>query len=267
MHHRAKRRMAAKAVTLLTVIVFLSAVYILGRPSPRASSPTSSAPIAKSAAPSYPGFNKAQYPLDKADSLWVVVNKGRILPAAYVPANLVAPDVPLNGSSASDNMHLRQDAASALAIMAKAADTEGVHLMLISGYRSYYTQKSVYDGYVAGQGQAAADASSARPGHSEHQTGLAADLGVVGGACQLDQCFGQTPAGQWLASKAYRYGFVVRYPAGKEALTGYEYEPWHVRYVGTALATQLYGNGQILEQFFGLPAYSSYPPAGVQIGR
>lgn len=204
-------------------------------------------------------FNKNQYSVNDPASLWVVVNKGRILPSSYTPVNLVVPNVPLGEGAAAENMHLRQEAAAAIEKLVSAASADGVKLMLVSGYRSYGTQQSVYNGYVNSQGKAYADATSAQPGHSEHQTGLAADLGAQNGKCQLEACFGDTPEGQWLAANTYKYGFAVRYQKDKTSLTGYAYEPWHIRYVGTDLAVELNKTSQTMEQFFGLPAYADYP--------
>lgn len=199
-----------------------------------------------------------QYPTYQAASPWVVVNKGRVLPADYSPADLVVPQVNLSESAQTDNMHLRRDAAAALKTMFAAASRSGLKLMLVSGYRSYAAQQYVYSGYVDTIGTTAADESSARPGFSEHQTGLAADVGNFDRYCELKQCFGGTPAGKWLVANSYKYGFVIRYAKGKQGLTGYEYEPWHVRYVGDYLAGQLHITGQTLEQFFSLPAYPDY---------
>lgn len=203
-------------------------------------------------------FDKSKYSSDQASSLWAVVNKGRALPPSYVPAELRVPKVTLNGTAASENMHLRSDAASVLETMAAAAADDGLKLTLVSGYRSYPTQQSVYSGYVSSQGQTEADKTSARPGHSEHQTGLAADLGAASGRCQLEKCFGDMAEGQWLTANAYKFGFIVRYENGKESLTGYTYEPWHLRYVGQQAAAEIKKTGQSLEQFFNLPPIANY---------
>jgi D-alanyl-D-alanine carboxypeptidase len=211
------------------------------------------------------GFNKSAHPIDEASSIWAVVNKGRALPQSYAPDNLVTPQVRLSSAASSENMHLRSEAASAMQNLIERANSEGVNLMLVSGYRSYATQVSTYNSYVASDGQAAADTYSARPGHSEHQTGLAADLGAVSGSCQLDACFGDTAEGKWLAANSYKFGFIVRYGKGNDKLTGYQYEPWHVRYVGKELAEQIQSSGQTLEQFFGLPSYSDYPASSFEL--
>lgn len=205
------------------------------------------------------GFNKNAYPTDAADSLWVIVNKGRALPNSYVPASLVTPKVPLRLPAGTLEMTVRSDTAQALEAMFTAAKTDGVNLQLTSGYRSYNEQISVYSGYVKSAGQAAADTYSARPGHSEHQTGLAADIEPTSRHCELDQCFGDTPEGVWLLQNSYKYGLIIRYQKNAQSLTGYEYEPWHVRFVGQALALQIHQSGQTLEQFFELPIYTDYP--------
>ncbi len=117
----------------------------------------------------------------------------------------------------------------------------------------------VYGGLVDERGQTAADRTSARPGHSEHQTGLAIDIASVPAECSLEQCFGDTAHGRWLAENAWRFGFVLRYPEGATPVTGYEYEPWHFRYVGKDLATELHEQKiETLEEFFGLEPAPDY---------
>lgn len=153
---------------------------------------------------------------------------------------------------------LRQPAALAVTEMHAAASQEGIRFHIISAYRDYYTQVALYDRYVQRDGQAAADTYSARPGHSEHQTGLVVDLDD-GTGCYLDACFGQTAAGSWLTAHAAEYGFIIRYPDGLDNITGFIYEPWHFRYVGVALAEEMKRTGvHTLEEFFDLPAAPDY---------
>ncbi|MEX2007044.1 MAG: M15 family metallopeptidase [Candidatus Saccharimonadales bacterium] len=204
-------------------------------------------------------FNKSQHSLNEATSLWVIVNKGRQLPKDYRPGNLGVPAVSLRDSRSSDNMLLRSDAASKLENLFADASSAGIKLMLVSGYRSYATQQVVYTNYVKAYGQAYSDATSARAGHSEHQTGLAADVGAVSRRCELLKCFADLEEGAWITQNAHRFGYFVRYEKDKQSLTGYDFEPWHLRYVGKELATQIKDSGQTLEQFFGLPAFSDYP--------
>jgi D-alanyl-D-alanine carboxypeptidase len=206
------------------------------------------------------GFNRQQYSLTDPASLWLVVNKIRPLnPKDYAPADLVVPNVPLRLNSNQEEMHVRAQTAKAMESMVNDAGKQGIKLMLASGYRSYNFQVNLYNGYVKQQGQAEADKQSARPGYSEHQTGLAADLEPASRTCEVEQCFAATPEGKWLAANAYKYGFVIRYADGKDKTTGYEYEPWHVRYVGTSLATEMHKQHvSTLEEFFGLPAAPDY---------
>jgi LAS superfamily LD-carboxypeptidase LdcB len=117
---------------------------------------------------------------------------------------------------------------------------------MISGFRSYSTQNTLYNKYVARDGKAEADRYSARPGHSEHQTGLAFDLN------SLDQSFENTKEGKWLAENCWKYGFIIRYPKGKESVTGYMFEPWHVRYLGKEVAKKVYESGKCLEEYLGI---------------
>ncbi len=206
-----------------------------------------------------PAFNKAKYSLTDPNSFWVVVNKRRPLPAGFEPADLVPPGVPTRLSAGAPEMQVRTLPAYAMKKMFDAAQTQAsLKLMLVSGYRSEGVQRSLYASYVAQKGQAAADLDSARAGFSEHQTGLAFDVGATSGKCQVDPCFGGLPEGQWIAANSYKYGFVVRYLPGKQPITGYIAEPWHLRYVGEELAAEVYRSGLTLEEFFGLPAAPNY---------
>lgn len=204
-------------------------------------------------------FNKTRYSVNEPSSLWTVVNKGRILPSDYVP-KLALPNVPNRYGNSANDSHLQSETATALEQLFAAARQAGYSLVLYSGYRSYDEQVSTYNGFVSRDGIAKADTYSARPGHSEHQTGLAADISAINGKCDLDQCFGDTPGGKWLAANAYRFGFIMRYQLATQDITGYEYEPWHFRYVGTDLAGELYKNNQTMEQFFNLPTYKFDAP-------
>ncbi len=199
-------------------------------------------------------FDKQARSLSDPASIWVIVNKKHQLqPKDYTPAGLVAPDIPLRLSETTSEMLMRPDAAKALETMAAAAKKSGAMLMVASAYRSYQFQVDLYNRYVQEQGQEVADTQSARPGYSEHQTGLAVDLEPANGQCEVDACFAGTAEGKWLAANAYKYGFIIRYGDGLDRTTGYIYEPWHVRYVGTDLSNQLAKTGTAtLEAFFKL---------------
>ncbi|MCW1908534.1 MAG: M15 family metallopeptidase [Candidatus Saccharibacteria bacterium] len=203
-------------------------------------------------------FNTSAYSIDDATSPWVVVNKLRPLPDGYQPADLRAPNVSLRLGASSSEMRLRDEAATALEAMFAAAKEDGINLMIASAFRSQATQASLYNRYVSEDGQAAADTYSARPGHSEHQTGWALDVEPATRECEVEVCFGDLKEGQWVARRAHEFGFIIRYEQGNDALTGYTYEPWHIRYVGKGLAAELKATNQTMEQFFGLPAPVSY---------
>ena len=198
--------------------------------------------------------------IDDPTSPTFVVNKLRPTPngASYVPPDLVD----LRSDIPNPNGHmLRADTAAALALMVDAAMSEaGVQLVAQSGYRSYESQVSAYDYYVNELGTEGADLTSARPGHSEHQTGMALDILDTSSGCGVEgPCFGDTTAGKWLVENGHRFGFVLRYPADKTPVTGYEYEPWHFRWVGVDTATAMKTGGvTTLEEFFGLPAAPGY---------
>ncbi|AQQ52116.1 M15 family metallopeptidase [Planococcus lenghuensis] len=142
------------------------------------------------------------------------------------------------------------EARAAFEQMAAAAEQEGIELVAFSTYRSFARQKELYEGYAARDGAAAADRYSARPGHSEHQTGLAFDIGEEGQEENwASSSFGETAGGEWLADNAHKFGFILRYPEGKEKITGYMYESWHFRYVGEEIATAIHEQGLTLEEY------------------
>lgn len=220
-------------------------------------SQTTNVPKPKSTA----GFDRATHSTTDAASIWVIVNKSHPLsPKTYVPSDLVVPDIPLRSNITTNEKYVSDVMAPALKAMVDAAREAGLTLNLQSGYRSYQFQVALYNNYVNTDGQAKADTYSARPGYSEHQTGLAADLGGTSNpSCNVDQCFGQTIEGKWLAANAYKFGFVIRYPNGYDNITGYEYEPWHVRYIGISAATAMHDQDiKTLEQFFGISGGTNY---------
>lgn len=157
----------------------------------------------------------------------LIVNKTYGLPSTYNPG-------------------LDPTTAASFGTMQAAARADGINLWIVSGFRSYSYQVNLYQSYVNQDGQEATDRVSARPGFSEHQSGLCLDLNST------DDSFAGTPEALWIAAHAHEYGFVVRFPEGKEDKTGYSYEPWHIRYVGTDLAAVLYQQNLSLEEYFGI---------------
>lgn len=157
----------------------------------------------------------------------LIANKSYSLPADYDPG-------------------VNQEALDAFNEMASDAADEGLNIYISSDYRSYYDQERIYNNYVERDGQEAADTYSSRAGHSDHQTGLAFDLNSI------DDSFGLTPESDWVAVNAHKYGFIIRFPEGKDEITGYQYEPWHIRYLGVEKATEVYESGLCLEEFLGI---------------
>ncbi|WP_407320187.1 M15 family metallopeptidase [Isoptericola halotolerans] len=183
----------------------------------------------------------------------VLVNKRNpVTPAAWEPDRLVRPAMDTVGS----RVRLRPVAADALTALAEdAREATGQRLVLVSGYRSARYQERLYERYVRQHGEAAADRFSARGRHSEHQTGLAADVTQAGVPFTR---FGGTPSSEWVAAHAWRHGFVVRYTEGTEDVTGYSPEPWHLRYVGPDLAAYVHHSGLTLEEALGAEAAPDY---------
>lgn len=257
--------MPKKAVLILAVVlVIVGGIWwrVGHHTKPAASKTLQSSQTKAKASVSDDGFNKKQYSLTDPNSLWIIVNKQHPLsPLSYAPTDLRYPNVPLRVAGLPE-MQMRGAAATALEKMFAGASGAGYKLVVSTAYRSYTYQQTLYSGYVSSQGQAAADQESARPGYSEHQTGLAVDIRNGDDTCSLEACFGTTPEGEWLAANCYKYGFILRYPADKEAVTGYEYEPWHFRYVGVDLAGELHKQHvETLEEFFGVSGGTTYKAA------
>lgn len=202
-------------------------------------------------------FDKTKYSTSDPTSIWVVVNKKNGIPESFIP-ELVVPDVKLRLSPNEEQMQINKPTATAIKELFDGAEKEGVTLVFGSGYRSGVLQKQFYDSYKAKDGQKGADTYSARPGHSEHQTGFSADLDSVGNKCHLEICWEDTIEGKWIKDNAYKYGFIIRYPKGKQSITGYQYEPWHIRYVGKELSQELHKTNKTLEEFFDMPPAPDY---------
>lgn len=177
-----------------------------------------------------------QHKVEQIDGIWyvdgvLIANKTYPLPRDYAPGGLL------------------DQAEIAFQEMQNAAARDGIRLTIVSGYRSYTRQEALYNKYVAKDGKAEADRYSARPGYSEHQSGLAMDLNSV------DDSFAYTKEAKWIAENCSKYGFIIRYPKGKESITGYIYEPWHVRYLGVELAEAITASGLTFEEYFGITSF------------
>ncbi|KON87550.1 peptidase M15 [Sporosarcina globispora] len=189
--------------------------------------------------------------IQNPENVMALVNKQFSLPDGYEPSKLMIPDVAFSyGKLDLEKSYMRQDAAKGLEKLFTGALNEGVELFAVSGYRSFTRQSQVFEAEVSRVGKEKAVQAVAIPGSSEHQTGLTMDISSRSANLELSEEFGETKEGKWLAENAYRYGFILRYPKGKEAITGYKYEPWHFRYVGTEAAKVIYEKKWTLEEYF-----------------
>jgi D-alanyl-D-alanine carboxypeptidase len=184
------------------------------------------------------------------EEMAVLVNKQHKLPEEYNPSDLVYPDVRFIFSEKVDKRKMRQEAAEALERMFGAAEDNNILLAGVSAYRSHNTQKTLFERYVERDGLEKARTYSAFPGTSEHETGLAIDVSGSDGKCAAADCFADTKEALWLEQHAHDYGFIIRYPEGKEEITGYQYEPWHIRYVGKDIAAEIAESEETLEEYF-----------------
>jgi len=178
----------------------------------------------------------------------ILVNKTYTLASDYEPADL-APIKYYAEDRSPAARFMRQEAADHFHEMIEAAAADGYTIVMTTAYRSYGFQSTLWNNYVARDGEEAASKYSARPGTSEHQTGLAADVSAASVNFALTQDFGATEEGKWLAENAHKYGFILRYTKEGEEITGYMYEPWHFRYVGEDVAKEIHELGCTLEEY------------------
>lgn len=181
--------------------------------------------------------------ITEPDIYLVLVNKEYKLPENYVPSKLEL----ISNEFANENKYLREDAKVAFENLSKDAKELGYRIIAVSTYRDYEYQNKLYNMYVEEKGIDYADKCSARPGHSEHQTGLAVD--VEGSNYDYDE-FENSKEFVWMKENAYKYGFILRYPKGKEKITGFKYEPWHYRYVGKDVAKTIHDENLTLEEYY-----------------
>ncbi|MFI3307731.1 MAG: M15 family metallopeptidase [Mycoplasmatota bacterium] len=172
----------------------------------------------------------------------VLVNKNNQLQKDYIPNNLVLIDLEYG----YNNKYMVKEAYEQFVLLHNDASILGLEIIIVSAYRSYEYQENLYNGYVESKGLDYADKCSARAGHSEHQTGLAIDVSNF--KTDYDDFF-YTDEYLWMKDNSYKYGFILRYNIGTEYITGFKFEPWHYRYVGTKLATYLYENNLTLEEY------------------
>jgi len=206
-------------------------------PTPEPDTPTATATSTSSPTPSY----TENLP---CNDILVPINKRNSLSQDCVPGDLVT----LPSNMVSGPQQMRAEAFAALQELFEAASADGFRLAVVSSYRSYDYQKILYEDYVRTIGQEQADRTSARPGQSEHQLGTTADVSIASADYQLEPFVG-TPEAAWVEANAWRSGFIVSYPQDAEQITGYAYEPWHIRYVGKDIARQVQESGKTLHEF------------------
>lgn len=187
------------------------------------------------------GFYSKSYDSNISDNNLVLVNKFYRLKGDYTPSDLVTLSGQYNRGA---NNKMRKDAALAFMKMVDAARLENIIIYNMSAFRSYNYQDNLYNRYIKRDGKDAADKYSARPGHSEHQSGLCTDIN------DISDSFEGTNEAIWLKKNAYKYGFILRFPKDKEDITGYKYEPWHYRYVGEEAAKIIYEDDITLEEYY-----------------
>lgn len=185
------------------------------------------------------------------NSYKVIVNRNYPISSEYVPNDLVIPKVPYSFYGIYEKSYMRKKAAKSLKkLFEDAYSKKGYTLKVVSAYRSYERQKEIYNNNVLYRGEENTNKVSANPGCSEHQTGLAIDISTPSVSNRIDESFGKCKEGKWVKRNAHKYGFIIRYPKGKTDITGYEYEPWHLRFVGIKFATYLYKNKLTLEEYY-----------------
>lgn len=181
----------------------------------------------------------------------LLVNKTHKLSSYYIPASLRTPNVRFASYAASNVRKMKSNAADAVEALFSAAKADRITLLAVSCYRPYSYQEEVYTAKLKKDGKAEADKYVAEPGSSEHQTGLAMDL-LSTEYTELDAGFAKTKAYEWLKQNCAKYGFIIRYPEEKVSVTKYDFEPWHIRYVGTAAAQDIMEKGITLEEYLGV---------------
>lgn len=198
------------------------------------------------------------------DYCTLLVNRSHPLPPDYIPADLTEPDIPFDAPVGHEKRLLAAPAAGAAKALFDAARQQRLCLWGISGYRSYDRQQTIWQQRLKETSESYVNSQIARPGTSEHQTGLALDVSCPAICCQLTEAFAETAEGRWLQKNAPLFGFTIRYPRGKEEITGYSWEPWHIRYVTRSLALYLALTGLTLEEYMQLRTHRNKDSEQIQ---
>ena len=241
------------AILLVLNVLGLGYLFIKGNGRlPSAPTPTPTPTVEPTVAPTptptpIPTPTPKTFDVDSDSSILRIVNKWRYADSKYVPSDLVLLDVTSEG-----DQYLRKEAAEQLEAMFEAAEKEKVYLKVISGYRSFDEQVELRDSYIKQFGETRTSMMDSYPGGSEHQLGLAVDIGNYNNHCRLQECFVRYASYPWLQAHAHEYGFIERYHKGKEDQTGISYSPWHWRYIGVEQAKAVKESGSTLEEYYGL---------------
>jgi zinc D-Ala-D-Ala carboxypeptidase len=251
------RRAVVATVLVLMVFGVLQLTGLAGGGTDDESATTTTAPTTTTTFPPPPECADGDVvTADNPATGWatIVVDTERSLPDWYAPPDLQ--NISEGGFPFTDGLALRGLVMADLGALREAAAANGTPISILAAFRSYAQQADLYDRRVDEMGQSEAGSRVARPGHSEHQLGTTLDI-TDEGATDVDQSWGASPAGQWIASHAYEYGFLISYPAGAESRTCYDFEPWHLRYVGRDLAAAVIQAGVTLREYL----YATSPPA------
>lgn len=239
-----KRKLKLAAIVLIVVLlgIGITVHFISNRPDTPPGQTGSQNP-----ADGENGGADANKPVQNEEFL-LLVNKTHPIDENYKPDDLTAIKYFASDRSA-EGRFMRKEAAEHFHQLVEAAKADGYEIVMTTAYRSYGFQSTLYNNYVKTHGEAEANTFSAKPGQSEHQTGLCTDVSSPSVNYQLTTDYGKAPEGIWLAEHAHEYGFIIRFPLGKEDITGYQYEPWHIRYVGQPAADEIYEQGTTLEEY------------------
>jgi D-alanyl-D-alanine carboxypeptidase len=246
--YRVRRALAASAAVLL-LFALLNVAGIVGGDDEEGTAATTTSESTTTTIPVLPACAEVDVIVpDDPASEWatILVDTGRALGEGYVPNDLR--NIAEAGFPFTDGLAVRELVVADLAALREAAAANGTPLGIIAAFRSYAQQVDLFDRRVGEMGESEAGSRVARPGHSEHQLGTAIDIASEGDT-DVDQSWGATPAGQWVATHAHEYGFLLSYPLDAEDRTCYDYEPWHLRYVGRELASDVIDSGQTLREY------------------
>lgn len=247
----AKKKKGNVLVFLLILLIFINVgmfAFLMRISNAPTSVPVQAEPVIEETVPELEQEPESQF--DKEDPLLILVNKENRVDPDYEPDELVELDESLRATNRDPvTQKLTPEAAAAFEELASGATQEGLTIKLTSGYRSYAVQDKLYNHYMDTKGESWTVQYSAPAGASEHHTGLAADVSCPSISYVLAESFGETAEGIWLSENAHRYGFIMRYRKGDEEITGYAYEPWHIRYVGKEAAEVITEKGITLEEF------------------